>query len=350
MNDSLTSNKNKNAKNKINNIPNNDNKRIALNNPVQNGGIDIRISTFYEERNTLSTKPYVDTKNDTEEPITQKINESYKPKISMQEFLQTDANNIKMNERLFKNSAELNNESNFNKLNNNINVLKSEESTNKDDNTKYNEPKETTLPTVERILLTEVNNIGINSLQNNLLNKNKNLNINNNDISNNYSKDMPNDNDSISIRNERMNTLYNKDDSDEKLNTIKNDNNTINNNIIMKTENIKMINNENLKRNSLNKKEYNHNNINNSKPINNNLSKAINGLNEHNYNNNNNQNKSVEKLDDNSNKMNNSNITNKNYNNNNNKDKGNKFLLNIPNNQIYKKLSTYSEKQERIMK
>ena len=355
MNDSLASNKNKNAKNKLNNIPNNDNKRISLNNPVQNGGIDIRISTFYDERNTLSTKPYVDTKNDTEEPIVKKINESYKPKISIQEFLQTDANNIKMNERLFKNTIELNNESNFNKLNNNynnINVLKSEESINKEDNKKYNEPKETTLPTVERILLTEVNNIGINSLQNNLLNKTKNLNINNNDINNNYSKDLSNDNESFSIRNERMNTLYNKDDSDEKLNTIKNDNNnTINDNNIMKTENIKINNNENIKRTSLNKNEYNSKDINNSKPINNNISKAINGLNEHNYNNNNNnKNKSVEKLDDNSNKMNDNNITNKNYNNNNIKDKGNKFLLNMPNNQIYKKISTYSEKQERMMK
>ena len=40
-----------------------------------------------------------------------------------------------MNERLFKNEVELNNEINFNKLNNNnnINVLKSEESANKDD-------------------------------------------------------------------------------------------------------------------------------------------------------------------------------------------------------------------------
>ena len=350
MNDSLTSNKNKNAKNKINNILNNDNNRTSLNNPVQNGGMDIRIGTFYDERNTLSTKPYVDTKNDTEEPIAQKINESYKPKISIQEFLQTDANNIKMNERLFKNSVELNNENNFNKLNkNNINVLKSEESTNKEDNNKYNEPKETTLPTVERILLTEVNNIGINSLHNNLLNKNKDLNFNDNDINNNYSKDIPNDNDNDSIRNERMNTLYNKDDSDEKLITIKNDNNnTINDNNIMKTEIIKMNNNQIIKRSSLNNKEYNHNNINNSKPINNNLLKAINGLNEQNYNNNS-KNKSVEKMDDNSNKMKNSKINNKNYNNNN-KDKGNKFLLNIPNNQIYKKISTYSEKQERIMK
>jgi hypothetical protein len=167
INDSSVINKNKNNKNKINNIPINNSKKADLNNPVQNGGIDIRISTLYDERNTVSNKPYIDTKNDTEEPIAKKINESYKPKIGIQEFLQTDINNIKINERLFKNSVELNNESNFNKLsnNNNINVLKSEESKNKDDNIKNNEPKETTLPTAERILLTETNNKGINSLQ-----------------------------------------------------------------------------------------------------------------------------------------------------------------------------------------
>ena len=349
MNDSLASNKNKNAKNKVNNISNDVSKKASLNNTVQNGGIDLRINTFYDERNTVSTKPYVETKNDIEEPISQKVNDSYKPKKSIQEFLQTDANNIKMNERLFKNTVELNNEKNYNKLNNNnnnVNILKSEESTNKEVNKIYNEQKETTLPTVERILLTEVNNIGINSLQNNLLNKDKNFNVDKNDINNNFSKDMQND----SFRNERMNTLYNKDDSEEKLNTLKNENNTINDNFI-ETESNKINNNENIKRNSLNKKEYNNkDNYNNSKSINSDVSKAINGLNEHNYNNNN-KNRSVEKLNDDSNKINNNNITNKNYNNNNNKDKGNKFLLNVPNNnQIHKKLSTYSEKQERIMK
>ena len=135
MNDSLVSNNNKNAKIKINNIPISDSKKEFLNNPVQNGGIDIRISKFYDEGNTVSTNPYVGNKNDKEEPSVQKIKESYKPKIIIQEFLQTDSNNIKMNERLFKNEVELNNEINFNKLNNNnnINVLKSEESANKDD-------------------------------------------------------------------------------------------------------------------------------------------------------------------------------------------------------------------------
>jgi len=135
MNDSLVSNNNKNAKIKINNIPISDSKKEFLNNPVQNGGIDIRISKFYDEGNTVSTNPYVGNKNDKEEPSVQKIKESYKPKIIIQEFLQTDSNNIKMNERLFKYEVELNNEINFNKLNNNnnINVLKSEESANKDD-------------------------------------------------------------------------------------------------------------------------------------------------------------------------------------------------------------------------
>ena len=347
MNDSLESNKNKNAKNKINNNPINDSKKADLNNLVQNGGIDIRISTFYDERNTVSTKPYVDTKNDTEEPVSQKINESYNQKIGIQEFLQTDANNIKKNERLFKNEVELNNESNFNKLsnNNNINVLQSEESTNKDDYKKNNEPKEITLPTVERILLTEINNKGINSLQNNLLNKNEALNIDNNDINNkNYSKNIPND----SNKNLRMNTLYNRDDSEEKLNSIKNDNNNAINDNIIKIGSNKINNNEKIKRKSLNKKEYinSNSNINNSKPENNNISKAINGLNDNN--NKKNKNKSLEKLNDDSN---NNNITNKNYNNNINKDKGNKFLLSTSyNNPKYKKLSTYSEKQGRIMK
>ena len=87
MNDSLVSNNNKNAKNKINNIPISDSKKEYLNNPVQNSGIDIRISKFYDEGNTVSTKPYVGNKNDKEEPSVQKINESYKPKIIIQEFL-----------------------------------------------------------------------------------------------------------------------------------------------------------------------------------------------------------------------------------------------------------------------
>ena len=348
MNESLVSNKNNNAKNKINNIPNNGNKKTDLKDPVQNGGINLRINTLYDENNSVSTKPYVDTKNDTEEPFVQKINESYRPKITIQEFLQTDANNIKMNERLFKNSVELNNERNYNKLsdNNNIDILKSEESTCKEVNKKYNEPKETTLPTVEKIILTEINNKGINSLQNNLLNKSKNLNMDKNDINNNFNKEIPND----SNKNLRMNTLYNKDDSEEKLNTIKNDNNNTINENIMKTESNKINNIEIMKRNSFNKKEYNDSNKNITKQINSNISKAINGLNEHHYNNSN-KNKSVEKLIDDSNKMNNSNFTNKNNINKINKDKGNKFLLNMPyNHQIYKKLSTYSEKQERIMK
>ena len=372
LNEGSIEKKNANNSNKFNNNIKNNNNNInsLLNHPLQNGGIDIRISTLYDDKvGIVSTKPYMDTKNgiknnnsnkdnyehDTEEPAVQKINESYKPKRRMQEFLQTDANNIKINNNLKKESAELHQESKINKLNinNNINVIKSEEESTNIENKNY-EPKETTLPNVDRILLTEINNIGINNLQNNLLNKNKNLNINNN---NNYNKNISNDTSKINNNNNnnnnnkitdnndyyRMNTLYNKDDSDEKLITIKNDNNI---NIIQTESNINNL--ENTKRNSMPKKA----NIYGDFPKlanNNNLSKAINGLNENNYNNIHNKSKLSEKISDDLKKINNSNIINKNYNNN--KEKTNRFLLNIPmSNQIYKKITNNSDRKDKIFK
>ena len=352
--------KNIDNSNKVNNSikSNNNNINSILSHPLQNGGIDIRINTLYDDKNgIIPTKPYMNIKNviknsnsdknnyeqDTEEPAVQKINESYKPRRSMQEFLQTDTNNIKMNNKLKKESSELHQESKVNKLNNNnnINVLKScEESTNIDNKNNY-EPKETTLPNVDRILLTEINNNGINNLQNNLLNKNKNFNINNN--KNNRNK---NNNNKITDNNNdyyRMNTLYNKDDdNDEKLITIKNENNI---NIIQTESNVNNV--ENTKRNSIPKKDNIYNDF--SKSINNNnLSKEINGSNENNYNNN--KNKLTEKISDDFNKINNSNIINKNYNNN--IEKTNRFPLNIPfsNQIIYKKITNDSDKKDRIFK
>jgi hypothetical protein len=139
-----------------------------------------------------------------------------------------------------------------------------------------------------------------------------------------------------------MNTLYNKDDdNDEKLITIKNENNI---NIIQTESNVNNV--ENTKRNSIPKKDNIYNDF--SKSINNNnLSKAINGSNENNYNNN--KNKLTEKISDYFNKINNSNIINKNYNNN--IEKTNRFPLNIPfSNQIYKKITNDSDKKDRIFK
>ena len=354
--------------NKYNNNVNNKNNTIALNQPLQNGGIDIRISTLYDDKvNLMSIKPYLDTKNevkdrnmsklnyeqDSDEPPVQKINESYKPKITMQECLQTDANNIKINNRLIKETVEMDKDNKFNQLNinKNINILKSEESTNIGDNNKNYEPKETTLPNVERILLTEMDSKGIKSLQNSLLNKSPKINNENNDIINNYKNKNKLDNNDKNMNkmdtdnNEcvRKNTLYNKDDSDDNMKiNIKNDNNI---NIIQTDTN----NIDNIKRNSFNKKENINNNKTESTDKNDkNISKAINGLNDNNQNySNNNKTKSVENIIDDSNKVNN----NKNYNNPTNKEKGNKFFLNIPySNHIYKKLTTYSEKQERILK
>ena len=59
---------------------------------------------------------------DSEEPTQQKINESYRPKITIQGFLQTDANNIKMNARL------INDNNMRNKFDDKSNILKSKES------------------------------------------------------------------------------------------------------------------------------------------------------------------------------------------------------------------------------
>ena len=77
---------------------------------------------------------------------------------------------------------------------------------------------------------------------------------------------------------------------------------------------------ENTKRNSIPKKDNIYNDY--SKSINNNnLSKAINGLNGNNYNNDHNKYKLAEKISDDLNKINNSNIINKNKNNNKRKSK-----------------------------
>ena len=77
------------------------------NQTLQNGGTIV--STIYDEiTNIQPQKVYRERNNysmdldDSEEPTQQKINESYKPKVTIQGFLQTDANNIKMNARLIK--------------------------------------------------------------------------------------------------------------------------------------------------------------------------------------------------------------------------------------------------------
>ena len=348
-------NKNNNLFDK--NSKNNQNNNYSLNQPIQNGGIDLRINTLYDDKaNIITVKSYLDTKDeiqnrnvnklnyekDSEEPPTQKINESYKPKITMQECLQTDTNNIKMKNRLIKESIEIDKDIEFNKLNinNNINALKSEESTNIGDNNKnYYEPKETTLPNVERILLTEIDNKGIKNLQNSLLNKNKylNNNLNNYDKNKQYANDKNNNKNTNNNKYDRINTLYNKDDNDDniKINELKNENN----NNIIKSE----INNiENIKRNSNNIKE----NFNNNKVR---AIKTINGLNEHTSNYNHEKTKYTEKVSDDSTKISNNNTYRENKNSN--KEKENKFYLNIPySNHIYKKLKTFSEKPEKISK
>ena len=91
----------------VNNI-NKNNEKIKL----QNGGTDI-ISTIYDDNTKLVTikdcrekgterHNYSIDFDDSEEPTQQKINESYRPKMTIQGFLQTDTNNIKMNARLIK--------------------------------------------------------------------------------------------------------------------------------------------------------------------------------------------------------------------------------------------------------
>ena len=349
----LDNNSNKNINNKNNkNIKNNSD----LNHQVQNGGIDIRINTLYDDKINIipkiPIKNFIDMKIDknnninknefedySEEPRAQKINESYRPKMSIQEFLQTDTNNIKKNNRLIKETKNLE-KLNLNVKNNNI--LKLEESSAVDNKNEY-EPKETIMPNVDRILLTEMENIDIKNLKKSLLNKNNNLNLNNNMINKDKNKEITNDKNKI-IHNDdyiRINTLYNKDDSLENIKPIpiKNEND------IIQKENKDII--ENLKINSINNNNDNYKKI---ELIDNNLSKAINGLNENNYINNNSQKrtKSIEKTPEDSNR-------NSNYNNKKsvtNKDKNNKFYLNIVSlpNHIYKKSTTYSEKQEKMQK
>ena len=288
----------------------NSNKDIRINKneeaqTLQNGGTII--STIYDENiNMVSKKSYKEKINvrpnysmdldESEEPTQQKINESYKPKLTIQGFLQTDANNIKMNARLIKEKNKLNEIKN--KFNEKPKELKSEESNNISDinntinnniNKNYNDIKETENHSeINRILLTEMDNIGVKNIQKSLLNKNNNVSNNiNNDIntkaknSNNtietYSKKMVNNkpkNINISINKTppniddfiRMNTLYNKDDSDD-LYIIKRDyNKNIFNKKILTTEN--------------NESKY----LNNKTDLihNNNISKIINGSNENN--------------------------------------------------------------------
>ena len=325
------------------------------NQTLQNGGTIV--STIYDEiTNIQPQKVYRERNNysmdldDSEEPTQQKINESYKPKVTIQGFLQTDANNIKMNARLIKEKNNLNIIQK--KFNDKAKILKSEESinigeiNNTNNNKNYCESKEieNNNSNINRILLTEVDNIGVKNIQKSLLNKtNNNLNNNNvnNKITNNsietYSKKMVNNkpkniNINLNLNKKpilddfiRINTLYNKDDSED-FSSIKKEllsNNNINTKILTTENNdSKYINN---------KTDLDSNNTN--------ISKAINGLNVNNLNTNetiktnHNKTKSVEK----DLIINNSNL---------NKDKDkekNKFFVTLPaSNQIYK--------QEKIMK
>ena len=333
-------NNNLNNKNQYNNS--------MLNNPIQNGGVDIIINTLYDDKinnipkipiNTLIEKNNedlnkVDYAMDLEEPSTNKINETYKPKKTIQEFLQTDTNNIKMNNILIKEKNNLE-KLKLNNINNNINnnVLISEESTIIPNNKNIYEQKDTAMPDAERILLTEMDNVDINNLQNSLLNKNNDKPTNKNKL--NYNKNIPiykSKNNKIKDY-IRMNTLYNRDDSYDNIksnsNDITNDQNDNNHNI-----------NERIKTAPPNKDK----NKNFDEDKNKDLSKAINGLNENNYINNNNHNrsKSIEKKAEDL----------KIYNNNQNKDKTNKFPFNIVSlpftNQLYKRIN--NEKQEKILK
>ena len=358
----INNNNNKNTKKNIN--------QNEENQTLQNGGTIV--ATIYDENPTLvpikSYKDKIGVRHnysmdfeESEEPNQQKINESYKPKVTIQGFLQTDVNNIKMNARLIKEKKNLNEIKN--KFNDKSKILKSEESTNMGDinntltnnnnnNKNYGETKETENNNthVNRILLTEMDNVGVKNIQNSLLNKNNN-NINGPNVSNNniknkvnnnsvetYSKKMVNNKPKNIIINLnlnklsnmddfiRMNTLYNKDDSDD-LSSLRRDinNDTINNKILT-TEN----------------NEINY--VNNKTDLSNkNINKIINGLNDNNNNNDNinnnniiyNKTKSVEKDFI----TNNSEI---------NKDKEkesekNKFYVTLPfSNQIYK--------QEKILK
>ena len=293
--------------------------------------------------------------DDSEEPTQQKINESYKPTVTIQGFLQTDANNIKMNARLIKEKNNLNNMKN--KFSAKAKILKSEESTNIGDvhntignnkNTNY-ETKEiqNTNSNINRILLTEVDNVGVKNIQQSLLNKDNNStnNNNNNTISNKmnnnnnsietYSKKMVNNkpkniNISLNLNKPhfvddyiRINTLYNKDDSED-FSSIK-----------------KEINNKNINTKILETENSDSKYISNKTDLGiNNISKAINGLNINtinSINNNDNTNHNKNKLIEQDLSLNNSKL---------NKEKEaekNKFYITLPvSNQIYK--------QEKIMK
>ena len=338
-----------------NNINKNKKNNLIINNQVQNGGIDIRISSLYDDKINMIPKlpinSIIDPKKennmnkidyllDSEEPPTQKINESYRPKMTIQAFLQTDANNIKMNNRLIKETNNLQDAIKYNKSiidNNNNNNLK-EEPFNGVRTNENSEPKETTMSNVDRILLTEMDNIDMKNIQNSLLNKKDDLNNNIKNHSKNIQNLRNNNNDYI-----RMNTLYNKDDSNDniKLNT--------NENINIKKE-IILTNKLDSGKNTPSYKDKIE-----LKPNNNDLSKAINGLNEDNYRDDKTNNiiKSIGKTTENSNR--NSNYSNnKTSSNNENKEKYNRFNLNMnslpSSNQIYKKLTKYSEKPDKILK
>ena len=337
---------------------NNSNKNISENaesHTFQNGGTII--STIYDEninnmirvksiKNKLNSKHNYSV-DESEEPPQQKINESYKPKVTIKGFLQTDANNIKMNARLIKEKNKLDNiKNNFNEK---TNVLKSEESTNIGDIISTNainnnnnnknscETQEIENNNVNRILLTEMDNIGVKNIQKSLLNKNKNKNnivspnnTNNTKSINNsietYSKKMVNNKPkNINLNRSsmvddfvRINTLYNKDDNDDLLTTKREDATKI---LMTESNESKYINN---------KTELGHNTL---------VNKIINGLNENSTitsNNENivhNKNKSIEKNF----VVNNNDIIKEKE-----KEK-NKFFVTLPlNNQIYK--------QEKIMK
>ena len=359
----LSDNSNKSNKN-INKQQQNNNLNIT--NTVQNGGIDIRINASYDDKGgkniqKIPLESFLDTKIEknknininkidyeleSEEPPIQKINDSYKPKITIQEFLQTDTNNIKMNNRLIKEANNLEKainkfNMNINNINNNNKNLISEESNNIPDNKNNSEQKETAILNVDRILLTELDNIDIKNLKNSLLNKNNNHKV--------YSKNKNMQNDIINKNNDyvRINTLYNKDDSDDNIKLTTNDNNS---NIQRETNN----NNEETKIIFSNKKnnitlELENNNNTNNIPFN-----EINGLNENNFINNNinhNRTKSIEKIK--KEESNNNNKYIKNYFNQN-KEKTNKYMYNMAylptSNQIIKRLATYSDRQDKIQK
>ena len=340
----------------MNSNNNNSNKDINKNNDnhtFQNGGTII--STIYDDNlnNLVHNKSIKNKMNvrhnysmdESEEPTQQKINESYRPNITIKGFLQTDANNIKMNARLIKEKNKLDNiKNNFNEK---TNILKSEESTNIGDiintNTINNNKEiENNNANINRILLTEMDNIGVKNIQKSLLNKNTNNNnkINtpkntiNSKTGNNsietYSKKMVNNKPkNININSNRqsvmddyvrIHTLYNKDDNEDLITTKREDASKI-----LTTEN-------NDSKYLINKTDLVLNTIPN---------KIINGLNENNTNaitndnNAHNKTKSVEKnLVLNINEINKEREREK---------EKNKFYVTLPfNNQIYK--------QEKIMK